>query len=312
MLSKLDEFQVLLALDASYMPLEYGRDVFHYTSPGGFSSILFGNPEKAELWASRYDCLNDASEGAIVEDILREVCDDMLCEEKITQDLHSLFSTVRPARTMLLPHYEGDTLRITRPECDRYICSFSKNNDSLAMWNYYSKGSKYEGFNIGFFPSCIENSLKSYLYNKEATFHIYPVVYDKAEQKRLVRRLLTQLVEHYSKDQESSIRYIISNRLLDWSLVFKSEYFRHEEEVRIIIDVAKREKNIPVEYRMTAGYIVPYIKLQLDKSDVSYANFGPLQCGEDQKQHQLKVMEDMMEAKGYSVLVECSQVPVRY
>ena len=128
----------------------------------------------------------------------------------------------------------------------------------------------------------------------------------------MVRRLLTQLVEHYAKDQETSIRYIIANRLLDWSLVFKRECFQHEEEVRIIVDVAKREKSIPVEYRIASGYIVPYIKLPLEKSDVSYAIFGPLQCGDDQKQHQLKVMEEMMEAKGHSVLVEATKVPVRY
>ena len=95
------------------------------------------------------------------------------------------------------------------------------------------------------------------------------------------------------------------------SITFKSAFFSHEE-VRIIVDVAKRESKIPVEYRTTAGYVVRYIKLQLDKSDVSYVNFGPLQCGEDQKQHQLKVMEEMMEAKGYSVLVGYSQVPIRY
>ena len=312
MLSKLDEFQAMLDLDACHMPAEYGRDIFHYTSPAGFSSILFSNSLKAELWASRYDCLNDVSEGAIVEGILREVCDDLFHEGVITQGLHTLFSKVMPARTILLPHYEGDALRVTRPECNRYICSFSRNNDSLAMWNYYSKGSKYEGFNIGFFPYCMESSLKSYLHNKEATFHIYPVVYDKGEQKRLVRHLLIQLAEHYAYEYETSIRYILSNWLLDWSLVFKSAFFSHEEEVRIIVDVAKRESKIPVEYRTTAGYVVPYIKLQLDKSDVSYANFGPLQCGEDQKQHQLKVMEEMMEAKGYSVLVGCSQVPIRY
>lgn len=312
MLSKLDQFQTLLAMDANYMPSEYGRDIYHYTSPIGFTSILFGNPDKAVLWASRYDCLNDMSEGTVAEEILFEVCDELLHEGGITEDMHKLFSTVKPARTILLPHYENDAVRVTRPECDRYICSFSKNNDSLAMWNYYSKGSKYEGFNIGFFPSCIEDSLKSYLHNKEATFHIYPVVYKKDEQKGFIRRLLTQLAEHYSEDQESSIRYIISNRLLDWSLVFKSEYFQHEEEVRIIVDVARREKCIPVDYRITSGYIVPYIKMPLDKCDVSYAIFGPLQCGEEQKEHQLKVMEEMMAAKGYAALVDYSKVPVRY
>jgi len=312
MLSKLDEFQILLRMDANYMPEEYGMDIFHYTSPAGLTSILFCDKEKTVLWASRYDCLNDMSEGSIVEDILHEVCDDLLKQGNITPELHKLFYSVRPARTILLSYHEKDALKITRPECNRYVCSFSKNSDSLAMWNYYSKGSKYEGFNIGFFPKGIESSLERYFHDKEAAFHIYPVIYDKVEQKRLVERLLGKLAELYSKDQESSIRCIISNRLLDWSLVFKSPYFQHEEEIRVVIDVAKREVRVPVEYRITAGFVVPYIKLMLDKSDVSYVNFGPLQCSEEQKQHQLKVMEEMMGAKEYTALIDYSKIPVRF
>ena len=80
----------------------------------------------------------------------------------------------------------------------------------------------------------------------------------------------------------------------------------------MVIDVAKREKRIPVEYRITAGFVVPYIKLMLDKSDVSYVSFGPLQCSEEQKQHQLNVMEEMMGAKEYTALISYSKIPVRF
>jgi len=288
--SKLDQFEVLLAMDSSYMPLEYGEDIFHYTSPSGFMSILFGDLDKTVLWASRYDCLNDISEGSVAEEVLREVCDELLANSKINQDLYKLFTKIKPARTILLSYYECGRLKITRPECDRYICSFSKNKDSLAMWNYYSKGNKYEGFNIGFFPFLIKESLEFYLREKEANFHIYPVVYERDEQKQFVKKLIMKIAEHYSKDQETSIRYIISNCLTDWGLVFKHECFKHEEEVRIVVDVAKREKNIPIDYRIVSNYIVPYIKLPLDKTSVSYADFGPLQGGEEQKKHQMKVM----------------------
>ena len=62
-LSNLDKFKILMAMDAHYMPSEYDGDMFHYTSPQGFQSILFGDRFDTVLWASRYDCLNDASEG---------------------------------------------------------------------------------------------------------------------------------------------------------------------------------------------------------------------------------------------------------
>ena len=44
MMSKLDEFEILMGLNNEYMPAEYdGYDVFHYTSPEGFKSILTTN-----------------------------------------------------------------------------------------------------------------------------------------------------------------------------------------------------------------------------------------------------------------------------
>lgn len=71
--SKLDQFQLLMAMDASYMLIEYGQAIFHYTSPSGFSSILFGDNKYTTLWTSRYDCLNDSSEGKVVIDVFKEV-----------------------------------------------------------------------------------------------------------------------------------------------------------------------------------------------------------------------------------------------
>lgn len=311
-ISELEQFQILLKMDAKYLPDEYGNDLFHYTSPHGFQSILFHNPSSVTLWASRFDCLNDASEGTIAEAILKEVCDDLLAENKIDDYLYGLFSKVTLPRTALLHYSEGDSLKITRPEYDRYVCSFSKNRDSLSMWNYYSKGNRYEGFNIGFYANTLRSSLEAFFDSIEAVPYIFPVIYNKNEQKRLIEKMLLKLKELYQKDREPQIRYIISNRLLDWSLIFKKECFKHEEEVRIIVCLAKRETKIPVKYRMNAGYIVPYIELDIDKACVSEVVFGPLQMDNRQKEHQVKVMEELLESKEFSAIISYSQIPVRF
>lgn len=311
-ISELEQFQILMKMDAKYLPDEYIGDVFHYTSPQGFQSILFQDPSSVTLWASRFDCLNDVSEGTIAEEILKEVCDDLLTDGKIDEYLYDLFSKVKPPRTALLHYNNGDSLKITRPEYDRYVCSFSKNKDSLSMWNYYSKGNRYEGFNIGFYSNVLKSSLETFFDNFEAVPYIFPVIYDKSEQKKLTEKMLLKLKELYQKDREPQIRYIISNRLLDWSLIFKKECFKHEEEVRIIVHLAKRETKIPVKYRMNAGYIVPYIELSIDKDCVSEVVFGPLQMDETQKTHQVKVMEELLESKEYSALINYSEIPVRF
>ena len=311
-LSKLDEFQILMKMDAKYLPDEYLNDIFHYTSPQGLQSILFQNSDHLTLWASRYDCLNDASEGTIAKEILKEVCDDLFKDKKIDEYLYDLFSNINLPRTALLHYNEGESLKITRTECDRYVCSFSKNKDSLSMWNYYSKGNKYEGFNIGFYAPNLKAYLESFFRSIEAVPRIFPVIYNKSEQKKLIEKLLLKLKELYRKEREPQIRYIIANRLLDWSLIFKKDCFQHEDEVRIIIDIAKREQKIPVMYRMNSGYLVPYIELPFEKYCVSEVVFGPLQIDDKQKSHQVNVMEELLKSKEYSASVDYSKIPVRF
>lgn len=323
MISKLDEFMFLMGLENTYMPNEYWAPIFHYTSPSGMTSILFDDSEKITLWASRFDCLNDISEGTIAEQVFLEVCQELHDDNQISDELYALISKVAPARTILVHTTSNHTTRVTRAECDRFITSFSKNPDSLAMWNYYSKGSKYEGFNLGFEPSFVMGSLNHSFCDKEIVTHIYPVIYRKEEQKALIRPLILKLHElyqqGYGESHETSIRYVVSNQLTDWKLIFKREYFQHEEEVRIITDVAKRTKDcVPLEpataikYRHNCGYFIPYIELKLDKECLTDVNIGPLQCDVTQKENQKVVLEEMLSAHGYSAIENYSKIPVRY
>ena len=180
------------------------------------------------------------------------------------------------------------------------------------MWNYYSKGNKYEGFNIGFFIPVLKTEIESYLAKYEAASYIYPVIYKKSTQKKLIEKLLLKLKDLYLEACESEIRCIISNQLLDWNLLFKHECFQHEEEVRIVIDVAKREKRIPIFYRFNAGYLVPYIEIKFDKECVSSIMFGPLQMQENQRLHQVRIMDELLTSKDYCAIIEYSTIPVRF
>lgn len=162
-MSKLQELAIQMHFPNEFMPAEYYRDIFHYTSPEGFRSILLGSPKSVTIWASRYDCLNDASEGTIAEQVFLETCADLKEQGHIDDNLYQLFVKVHPEKTTLIKYREDAAIRLTRLECDKFVCSFSKNPDSLAMWNYYSKGHKYEGFNIGFLTSRITDSLYSVL-----------------------------------------------------------------------------------------------------------------------------------------------------
>lgn len=321
MKSLLDEFQILMGLDVNYMPEEYKEDIFHYTSSNGFNSILFNEDEKIILWASRFDCQNDFTEGKLALTVFKEVCDKMLEQGELSKNLYDVIYDVRATRTHLFIRYnkDGDPI-FSRPECDRYITCFSKNSDSLAMWNYYSKGSKYDGFNIGLSPTQIKLNANIFFKDKEVDIKIHQIIYKKDKQKAMIRKLILRLEELYEEKWNNQIRYIISNQLYDWSLVFKSEFFQHEEEVRVIVYVAKRTKigvlqpsPIDIHYRDNFGLTIPYILLKVEKDLLHKITIGPLYCEKEQKEMQKKIMIERLFYNGYKdVKVDYSNIPVRY
>lgn len=311
----LDEYLLKIGILNSFMPNEYlENNIFHYTSAEGLRSILFADSKKITLWASRYDCMNDMSEGKIALSVYLEVCDELLENGEISLELYNLFTKIRPARTQLLVYGDGTSIQATRKETDRFVCSFSKNKDSLTMWNYYSKGSKYEGYNISLFSRSVTDSFRSF-FGKGVSIHVYPIIYAKTAQKKLIIELLKKLQEYYEKKYEPQIRYIISNQLTEWGLIFKSDFFQHEEEVRIIIDIPKKSIDNPpfvVNYKMNCGYIVPYIELKIDKDSLMGVSIGPLQCTDEQKELQKEILHEMLISNGYNALETYSKIPVRY
>lgn len=320
-MGKLQDFQRKMCWDEGmFMCTDVPTDIFHYTSPSGFESILFRNPEKTELWASRYDCLNDSSEGTVAIERYKIVCESMLKGGELPSDIYNIIKDVKPPRTTLMWHHNGEMNVLTRPEYVRYVCSFSQNPDSLAMWNYYTKGSKYEGFNLGFYADALVQAIDLQLQPYESKVRMYPVVYDQHQQDQLIHDFICALVKNYEADDEDAVlRYMASNQLLQWSLVFKREYFKHEEEIRLIVDIGVRKYDahqdipqIPTYYRIVNGYTVPYIKLSFDKHCLSYATVGPLTCGDEHKKTQVDVLEERLSTGGYTAIGQHSNIPVRY
>lgn len=311
MKSQLDIFRSKLG-NNSYLPNAYEEEIFHYTSPEGFSSILFGDVNCVTLWASRFDCLNDISEGKIVQEVFQEVCRELLTSNAIKDDLYKVITTTALNRTKIFHVLQGEKEKIIRPEFDRFICSFSKSKDSLPMWNYYSKGGGYEGFNIGFSPDKIRNSLANFMKNRIANCDVIPIIYDKEAQKNYIKSFVLRMSNLSPSEYGFCMRYCIAEALGDWQLVFKDPHFIHEDEVRIIIDIPKVQDQLSVKYRINKGYVIPYVEIKLNKDVVSSVNFGPLENTDDHKKQQKKVMEKMLKEKGYSPNVGFSQIPVRY
>lgn len=310
------QWPVLMKTNANYMPKKYEGMLYHYTSPEGFDSILFGNNDSIVLWASRYDCMNDMSEGKIVEEVYKKVCNEMKDNQELTEEMYKGILNLQPTKKKLIEKKVNGDVDHTLQKCNRYICSFSKNKDSLPMWNYYSKENRYEGYNIGVLSTLAMRNLEEYYGAEGIMIDMYPAIYEEEEQKKEIRRFLLTLKEFDYNDHKSEIVKIIRKRLSDWGLLFKSEYFQHEEEIRIIIDVPEEHDNtekIKIKYRSCKGMIIPYIEIKLNKNVLKDICLGPLQCNEGQKTIQKEIVMERLKNNGYRMVnVNFSNVPVRY
>ncbi len=310
----MDRFTSKLNIEVFPKPDDYCGTIYHYTSAASINPILLRDTAVV-FWASRYDCLNDISEGTVPQIRFGEVCDDMRASGQISEAFYELIRDVAPSDTDLFFPSIRRGLRAIKSEYDTYVTSFSESDDALAMWNYYSKGSLYEGINIGVNAETMINSL-SLNANEEsrAKVQLFKVIYEEDVQRKIISDFIEELHAHYESGDEHAVKYHISTMLNTLKMLFKNSCFKHEKEVRVVVQISKQFKSeVPVKYRSFAGYFIPYIELKFDKSAVRQVTMGPMVGSEQQKALQRAILDEMMTDHGYcDVAAKCSAIPVRY
>lgn len=311
--SLLDEFLMRLSVNAIPNNSNYIGDIFHYTALKNIEPILLNSQNQIVLWASQFDCLNDISEGTIVEQCYHQVCDSLKADNQISEKLYNLLLDIKPSRNELFLICENGKVSAYRGEYITYITSFSKNNDILPMWNYYSKGDMFEGINLGLDAEKIISSYPDFFADGKVKVSVNSVVYDPKEQKRIIKDFLLEIVRNYEERFDSSVRATISMKLTSWKMLFKQECFSHEQEIRIIMKIANKYRNIlPIKYRTNAGYIIPYIELQIDKQALKSVTLGPFRGNETQINLQKRILYQMLSINQYNTNINVSKIPVRY
>ena len=77
--------------------------------------------------------------------------------------------------------------------------------------------------------------------------------------------------------------------------------------------IANKYRNIlPIKYRTNAGYIIPYIELQIDKQALKSVTLGPFRGNETQINLQKRILYQMLSTNQYNTNINVSKVPVRY
>lgn len=296
----------------------------HYTSPSGLMGIF--NDSKPNLFFSQYDSLNDTKERKDIIEALRYYCDKQLKNNIMSKKLYDdimpistsdLFSITRNKKEKIVldnGNIVNDVTSMTYEECYTYICSFSKNNDSLPMWKMYSKADHYEGF-------CIEFASTNFTYNNcyknGFNIELHTVIYDEQQKFDLIDKVISPIIKLYDSASRQDKEYLLSmitEMIRKFQFVFKNKSFSYEEEVRAILHIPKTsvsdtEYFSKRKYRQNNGLIVPYVEYYFDPSNALSITIAPTM----KEEIAITNLKDYLCSKGLNHIdIISSDIPIRF
>ncbi len=273
--------------------------IYHYTSPAGLEGIL----KNKVLWFTRSDYLNDSTEMNYIFDSLDKALDENKYAKEFCEHIRNKF---------IKNNIDFHCLNYLD---DYYICSFSKAEDELNMWNYYSKTESKAGYNISFKTFDLINSVNGLSNNYG--FDIGDVIYGDEVQTKVWNPALEHLNKLYlenidsCKNENSEELNSIDNVLIDILLIhapfIKHPAFKNEAELRIVYRVLKH-KDEEINIREQNGIFIPYHEVPFQKEIVQSVMISPYV----KSYNKVKSMQLLLDKYGYDCKVNTSSIPIRY
>ena len=247
-------------------------NLYHYTKPEKLLNIL----ESGTIRFSNALYLNDKEEVTYSYKLIVNLIDEspMLNAE--------LFSSIK---TYFYKKYkniiDGNDSFLNKYEY--YTISFSTDNDNLTLWNNYSKGQKYTGYNIGFCKKDLIADMERQGFNS-----VYGnIIYNNEVQKTILKLIFEKWNKQYEKilagknfnrklEKKQDTIFELVDILSIISLFFKNPHFKDEKEYRIIfINNINPNSNKQTKIFEKNGLFIPYIEYKFLKRTVSSINIGP-------------------------------------
>lgn len=270
----------------------------HYTSPSGLLGIL----SSQSLWFTNGNYLNDNSELKYVYEVI-----DMTLSKNKYKYSESFIQYMEMKYTNQI-----NVIMNSVNKSNIYICSFSKINDSLSLWNYYTKSNSKAGYNLTFKTDELIFGLKNdeYKYN----FKIGKVIYDSDEQISIMDIVLTKLDDYFKTiaiDKETFdkgvviIDNIIEEIVHYFGSFFKHSAFANEQEIRLTCEVSDKSAK-PESIREQNGIFAPYIEVKFDKACIEGITISPYVKNYNKE---LSIYQ-LIEKYEYNVRIYSSLIPV--
>ncbi len=281
-----------------------GKTISHYTDIHG----LYGIIESGGLWLSDHRFLNDPKEFEDGRELTIGILDRLSKEIKCSGFVQVLLKTI-----LELKQYKEKPL---------FVCSFSKDEDSLDQWKTY--GSNGQGISITFYNK--RSSGLSHFCSPPVLF-LGEVVYDDNEKEKLIYSKIQAFFKEYNVDFSDGKNLVDDDWVKEMStylahdfINFKNKDYAPEKEIRIAVSHSHLNSFSGMNHRVVKGRIIPYITskdiydnvfkecIGTDKLPIKEVRVGP----RSDQYITIKSIEQYLNNKGYTdVKVIKSDVPYR-
>lgn len=302
---------------------------YHYTSQEGFKNII--KEDGIHLWFTDARFLNDALELEECNILFKTIVEEMYSKDEISDSLYEIIKDLRASFTGIkfcdaevAPNHTecgaSYTISVKMESFKKefFVCCFSKEKDSLPMWNYYLKNSD-NGYAIGIDLDKIDLT-KCHIKDCEAPTSCFrldkeriELIYDRSSKEFKLKDIIKGINDNMSKDD---IEKAVLKSLSDLSLSFKDEHFEYEHEVRLFVESKFETDSMEaLKYRFGYGLTIPYIEVIIsDKTLLKAVSVSP-QIGLNTDNGLLvEELRKYLSRLGYKHYVDllCSEIPLRY
>jgi Protein of unknown function (DUF2971) len=219
--------------------------LYHYTGQTG----LLGIVERGELWCTKVQYMNDATEFGLALEMARTALDKMI--EMIPGDASE---TARRVACMnfrrSLDGLEGINL---------FATCFCENGDLLSQWRGYGGGS--QGYSIGFDTEILKNAVAPH------GFRLGQCIYDAGSQRKIVDEAIVHCLEDKLAVPPRSQwggHGPLANLLFKYGAFFKDGSFSEEREWRLVSSTVDFRDD-KITFRPGRSMITPYYNLPIRK-----------------------------------------------
>lgn len=216
---------------SDYLDIVPPKFLYHYTSVEGIEGIFQKN--KLNLRFSTSKIVNDTTEGKVIVDILKNVALNLKKSGLIACEYYSAIVNHDYKFKQLFSTKEGYNFGVPK---STFIFCLCEDGDSLPMWNYYSKGDNYYGYNIKFNANVLKQCAELQCY--DAIVRLSKVIYNNDEK---IKILTNFILKYVGNNYEESIKIIECN-LGMYQFLFKDKCFEYEKEWRLIVHTNTEEK----------------------------------------------------------------------